>query len=189
MRRLLFGIAPIRIISSIMLICSSSWGGNRKHTQIWSDFWSWAWRLDSCAISIFVWEPRRNSCLGSPSRCSFVSQVFLGGFCFMIFLGTFFVTQISQMTQIFLRGSFFCPTDFTDFHRFFYGISLSYPRGYLQRPNRSPPRKSVSNRLSRKPPNKFRGIRWKKSASSAKFAWQKIPRRYSYLSIIQFFLT
>ena len=25
-----------------------------------------------------------------------------------------FVTQISQMTQIFLRGSFFCPTDFTD---------------------------------------------------------------------------
>ena len=32
-------------------------------------------------------------------------------------------------------------------------------RGYLQRPNRSPPRKSVSNRFSRKPPNKFRVIR------------------------------
>ena len=29
-----------------------------------------------------------------------------------------FVTQISQMTQIFLRGSFFCPTDFADIHRF-----------------------------------------------------------------------
>ena len=26
----------------------------------------------------------------------------------------FFVPQISQITQIFLRGSFFCPTDFTD---------------------------------------------------------------------------
>ena len=70
----------------------------------------------------------------------------------------FFVTQISQMTQIFFVGVF-CPTDFTDFHRFFYGISLSYLRGYLQRPDRSPPRKSVSNRLSRKPPNKFRVIR------------------------------
>ena len=30
----------------------------------------------------------------------------------------FFVTQISQMTQIFLRGRV-CPTDFTDYHRFF----------------------------------------------------------------------
>ena len=32
-------------------------------------------------------------------------------------------------------------------------------RGYLQRPNRSHLRKSVSNRLSRKPPNKFRVVR------------------------------
>ena len=30
----------------------------------------------------------------------------------------FLVTQISQMTQIFLRGRV-CPTDFTDIHRFF----------------------------------------------------------------------
>ena len=130
-----------------------------------------------------------------------------------------FVTQISQMTQIFLRGSFFlshrfrrytqiffimiflhrisrmnrrhsclsdysrnfaelwplangwrpiyapvvfCPTDFTDIHRFFMEslvnlfVSL---RGYLQRPDRSPPRKSVSNRLGRKSPNKFCFIR------------------------------
>ena len=31
-------------------------------------------------------------------------------------------------------------------------------RGYLYRPNRSLPRKSVSNRLSRNPPTKFRAI-------------------------------
>ena len=30
----------------------------------------------------------------------------------------FFVTQISQMTQIFFVGGF-CPTDFKDIHRFF----------------------------------------------------------------------
>ena len=36
-------------------------------------------------------------------------------------------------------------------------------RGYLQRPDRSPPRNSVSNRLSRKSPNKFRVIRWIKN--------------------------
>ena len=52
--------------------------------------------------------------------------------------------------------------DFADLHRFFMEslvnlfVSL---RGYLQRPDRSHPRKSVSNRLSRKPPNKFRVIR------------------------------
>ncbi len=56
----------------------------------------------------------------------------------------FFVTQISQMTQIFLRGiifvpqisqiytdfsswDYFCPTDFTDLHRFFFvGLFLSH---------------------------------------------------------------
>ena len=37
--------------------------------------------------------------------------------------------------------------------------TFSNLKGYLQRPNRSHPRKSVSNRLSRKPPNKFRVIR------------------------------
>ena len=62
----------------------------------------------------------------------------------------------------FSSWKFFCPTDFADIHRFFMEslvnlfVSL---RGYLQRPNRSPPRKSVSNRLSRKSPNKFCVIR------------------------------
>ena len=57
--------------------------------------------------------------------------------------------------------------------------TFSTLRGYMQRPYRSHPRKSVSNRLSSQPPNKFRGIRWikksheKKSASSAKSAWLK----------------
>ena len=70
----------------------------------------------------------------------------------------------------------FCPIDFTDIHRFFMEslvnlfVSL---RGYLQRPDRSHPWKSVSNRLRRKSPNKFRVIRWIKSASSAKSAWLK----------------
>ena len=58
----------------------------------------------------------------------------------------------------------FCPTDFTDIHRFFFVWIISSHRfhrytqiflcgtfsnlrGYLHRPNRSPPRKSVSNRL------------------------------------------
>jgi len=56
----------------------------------------------------------------------------------------------------------FCPTDFTDLHRFFMEslvnlfVSL---RGYLQRPDRSHPQKSVSNRRSKKPPNNFREIR------------------------------
>ena len=49
-----------------------------------------------------------------------------------IFLcGDYFVPQISQMTQIFLCGTY------------------SNSRGYLHRPNRSPLRKSVSNRLRR----------------------------------------
>ena len=70
----------------------------------------------------------------------------------------------------------FCPIDFTDIHRFFMEslvnlfVSL---RGYLQRPDRSHPWKSLSNRRSRKSPNKFRVIRWIKSASSAKSAWLK----------------
>ena len=64
------------------------------------------------------------------------------------------------------------------FHRFFMeslANSFVQSQGYLYRPNRSPPRQSVSNRLSRKSPTKFRVIRWtKKSASSAKSAWQKL---------------
>ena len=71
-----------------------------------------------------------------------------------------FVPQISQI--------------YTDFLWNLWWISLSNLRGYLQRPDRSHLRKSVSNRHSRKSPNKFRIIRWwKKSASSAKSAWQK----------------
>ena len=65
-----------------------------------------------------------------------------------------FVPQISQI--------------YTDFLWNLWWISLSNLRGYLQRPDRSHLRKSVSNRLSRKPPNKFRGIRWKK------IPWEKI---------------
>ena len=76
-----------------------------------------------------------------------------------------FVPQISQIC--------------TDFLWNLWWISLSNLRGYLQRPDRSHLRKSVSNRHSRKSPNKFRIIRWwKKSASSAKSAWQKnVPRK------------
>ena len=74
----------------------------------------------------------------------------------------FFVTQISLMTQIFLRWRVLSHR----FHRFtqiFYGISgeslCPISGGYLQRPDRSHLRKSVSNRLSSQPPNKFREIR------------------------------
>ena len=130
----------------------------------------------------------------------------------MIFWGTFFVTQISQMTQIFFVGVFLshrfhrfpqiflwnlfvlsqgdicndrtgrlreipcrpmmkkicviceiCVTKKTSQEKSVYICEICGTfynlRGYLQRPNRSPPRKSVSNRLSRKPPNKFRVIR------------------------------
>ena len=59
----------------------------------------------------------------------------------------FLVTQISQMTQIFLRGRVLSHR----FHRFtqiflnLRRIALSDLRGYLQRPNRSHPRNSVSS--------------------------------------------
>ena len=56
-----------------------------------------------------------------------------------------FVPQISQI--------------YTDFLWNLWRISLSNLRGYLQRPNRSHLRKSVSNRRSKKSPNKFRVIR------------------------------
>ena len=85
-------------------------------------------------------------------------------------------------SQIFLREKGFVPQIsqiYTDFLWNLWWISLSSLRGYLQRPDRSHLRKSVSNRHSRNSPNKFRVIRWKKipwekkSASSAKSAWQK----------------
>ena len=74
---------------------------------------------------------------------------------------------------------------YTDFLWNLWWIALSDPRGYLQRPNRSPLRKSVSNRHSRKYPNKFRVIRWwKKSALSAKSAWlKKRPKKNLCISV------
>ena len=72
-----------------------------------------------------------------------------------------FVTQISQMTQIFLRGSFLSHR-FHRLHRFFMESLANrffQSQGYLHRPNRSPLRQSVSNRCSKNPPNKIRVIR------------------------------
>ena len=81
-----------------------------------------------------------------------------------------FVPQISQI--------------YTDFLWNLWWIALSNLRGYLQRPNRSPPRNSVSNRRSKKYPNKFRVILWKKSASSAKSAWlKKHPKKNLCISV------
>ena len=67
-----------------------------------------------------------------------------------IFLwGDYFVPQISQMTQIFLCEDYFFPQIlqiYTDFSLW----DFFQARGYLHRPDRSPPRKSVCNRLIRK---------------------------------------
>ena len=85
------------------------------------------------------------SCLSDYSRiCADIWPLANGSRQIVLLL--FFVPQISQIS--------------TDFLWNLWWIALSNPRGYLQRPNRSPPRKSVSNRFSRKPPNKFRVIRW-----------------------------
>jgi hypothetical protein len=85
-----------------------------------------------------------------------------------IFLcGDYFVPQISQIYTDFSLWGLFRPTDFTDIHRFFFVEIISSHRfhrytqiflcgtfsnlrGYLHRPDRSPPRKSVCNRLIRK---------------------------------------
>ena len=83
------------------------------------------------------------------------------------FVGIILSHRFRRYTQIFLCGGLFRPTDFTDIRRFFFvGIILSHRfhrytqiflcgtfsnlRGYLHRPDRSPPRKSVCNRLIRK---------------------------------------
>ena len=74
----------------------------------------------------------------------------------------FCVTQIPQITQIFLRGSFLSHR-FHRLHRFFMESLANrffQSQGYLHRPNRSPLRQSVSNRCSKNPPNKIRVIRW-----------------------------
>ena len=87
----------------------------------------------------------------------------------------------------FLRGIIFVPQIsqiYTDFLWNLWWIALSNLRGYLQRPNRSHLRNSVSNRRSKKYPNKFRVIRWKKSASSAKSAWlKKRPKKNLCISV------
>ena len=82
---------------------------NRRHSclsdysRIFADIWPLA----------NGWHPKY-SLIVFVTQISQMTQIFLRG--------SFFVPQISQMTQIFLRESF-CPTDFTDIHRFFYGIS------------------------------------------------------------------
>ena len=60
----------------------------------------------------------------------------------------FLVTQISQMTQIFLCGDYFVP-QISQMTQIFLCGTYSNSRGYLHRPDRSPPRKSVINRLIR----------------------------------------
>ena len=74
----------------------------------------------------------------------------------------FLSRRFRRWRRFFFVGAF-CPTDFTDYTNFLWNlwrIALSNLRGYLHRPNRSLPRKSVSNSISKKPPNKFRVIRW-----------------------------
>ena len=87
--------------------------------------------------------------------------------CKSLKLVRFFIfSPLSFSSRRFFFVGGFCPTDFTDLHRFLWNlwwISLSNLRGYLQRPDRSHLRKSVSNRLSSQPPNKFREIRWIKN--------------------------
>ena len=136
---------------------------------------------------------RRHSCLSDYSR-NFADIWPLANGSRPIYAPVVFVTQISQMAQIFLRGDYFVPqisqiyTDFSlwgiisshRFHRYtqiflcgdyfvpqisqmtqiFLCGTYSNSRGYLHRPDRSPPWKSVSNCLRRKSPNKFRVIRW-----------------------------
>ena len=125
---------------------------------------------------------RRHSCLSDYSR-NFADIWPLANGSRPIYAPVVFVTQISQMAQIFLRGDYFVPqisqiyTDFSlwgiisshRFHRYtqiflcgdyfvpqisqmtqiFLCGTYSNSRGYLHRPDRSPPRKSVINRLRR----------------------------------------
>ena len=87
---------------------------------------------------------RRHSCLSDYSR-NFAELWPLANGSRPICAPVFFVAQISQMTQIFLRGDYFvpqisqiytdfslcglfCPTDFTDIHRFFFVEIISSHR-------------------------------------------------------------
>ena len=62
---------------------------------------------------------RRHSCLSDYSR-NFADIWPLANGSHPIYAPVVFVTQISQMTQIFLLCGLFRPTDFTDIHRFFF---------------------------------------------------------------------
>ena len=158
--------------SFVLLTDFSSWGG------FWPTDFTDLHRFSSSwffFIGFHGWIGR-HSCLPDCSRIFAEFWPLANGSC-PIYAPVVLVTQISQMTQIFLRGDYFFPQIsqiYTDFLWNLWWISLSSLRGYLQRPDRSHLRKSVSNRHSKKSPNKFRIIRWwKKSASSAKSAWQK----------------
>ena len=72
--------------------------------------------------------------------CCFLSRRFRRWRRFF-FVGIILSHRFHRYTQIFLCGTY------------------SNSRGYLHRPDRSPLRKSVSNCLRRKSPNKFRVIR------------------------------
>ena len=88
---------------------------------------------------------QRQSCLSDYSRNFAEFWPLANGSRQICAAVVFFVTQISQMTQIFLRGRVLSHR----FHRYtqiflnLRRIALSNSRGYLQRPNRSPPRNSV----------------------------------------------
>ena len=98
---------------------------------------------------------RRHSCLSDYSRI-FADIWPLANGSRPIYAPVVFVTQISQMAQIFLCGDYFVPqisqiyTDFSlwgiisshRFHRYtqiFLCGTYSNSRGYLHRPDRSPP--------------------------------------------------
>ncbi len=107
---------------------------------------------------------RRHSCLSDYSRI-FADIWPLANGSRPIYAPVVFVTQISQMTQIFLCVDYFVPqisqmtqiflcvdyfvTQISQMTQIFLCGTYSNSRGYLHRPDRSPLRKSVSNRLIR----------------------------------------
>ena len=83
------------------------------------------------------------------------------------FVGIILSHRFHRYTQIFLCGTY------------------SNSRGYLHRPDRSPLRKSVSNCLRRKSPNKFRVIRWIKNLRHLRNLRDKknVPRKNLCISV------
>ena len=118
---------------------------------------------------------RRHSCLSDYSR-NFAELWPLANGSRPIYAPVVFVTQISQMTQIFLRVDYFVPqisqiytdfslwglfrpTDFTDIHRFFFVGHIPIPGGICtDRTGRLRENPCVIA-SSGKPPNKLRIIR------------------------------